>query len=147
MSEFQLVPFDFGGKSIVFTAGADEPHSRVFAAIAARNTMRDPDVAEDILRDHGPDGDYQEVFSSIVNEYQQAYLLGFQPPEWFFTQARAYAAEHPTDGLLEVISFAEANRPTMAGPSERATRTRTVDRDKEKRKKKAAHKAKMRNKR
>lgn len=166
MDDFQLAPFQFSAQPIEFFASAEESHSRVFAAIVARNTMLDPDVAKDILRDHGPDGDYQVVFDQIVQEYQQAYLFGTHPPEFFHRHALAYDSEHPTEGLREMVEFAAKNppgKPEMfggsnmpfqmpglgfdAGQPARGPNARSVDKDKEKRKKKAAHKAKMRNRR
>ncbi len=157
VSDFKLEPFEFKGQHIEFSAGADDPHSRVFAAIAARGTMLDPDVAADIERDHGPEGDYQAVFLSIVSEYQQAYLMGGQSPDWFFGQVRTYHEAYPTEGLLEMVEFASANRPVPMGmpfsmggdlgPAARRSGARAVDKDKAKKKQKAAHKARMKNKR
>jgi hypothetical protein len=155
MNDFQLAPFNIGGETIEFVVRGDEPHSRVFAAIAARNAMNDPDVAADILRDHAATGNYLSVFKSMLEELQQSYLFGMQPVEWFLGEARKYNEAYPNEELLKMVEFVRTNPPSVSdmqtsgmgsGLGMSGARTRVVDKDKEKRRKKAAHKAKMKNK-
>lgn len=150
MADFLLEPFEFEGQSIRYEVSADEPHSRIFAGIAARGAMHDPDVAADIKRDHGPNGDYQAVFDTLTQEFQQTYLFG-DIHEFFFEQARQYLREYPESGIADVIEFASNNRPRLDvsdfSPQPAAARKTDAARAKAKRKQKAAHRSRMRNKR
>lgn len=155
MSVFQLEPFQFDGQPITCEFAEGESYSRVFAAIAARYAMLDPEVAADIRADVQGPGSYQAVFHEIMLEFQQMYLFGGTSPDWFFAQVRAYETSYPNPALRQMVDFAEANPPRVEfdadfeqqfrAPNPRAAEQKAAH--KAKRKKKIAQKSRQRNRR
>ena len=151
MSVFQLEPFQFDGQPITYEFAEGESYSRVFAAIAARYAMLDPEVAADIRADVSGECSYQAVFHEILLEFQQMYLFGGTSPDWFFAQVRAYEVSYPNPALRQMVDFAEANPPKVEFDADFEKHflnpRRSEAEKKAKRKKKIAQKSRQRNRR
>ena len=148
---FQLAPFEFCGDLVQYEVSDGEP-SLIFGCILAREAMMDPQETSEILETFGCLESAQSIFERMATEFQQLYLFGELPLEFFYKTALEYEKAYPNPELRDLVRFAEANPPEISfdfspalGDQARARLLAKQNKKKAKKKQKTAQKSRTRN--